>query len=437
MASLSHSSKASFDSAQGYYDATRRVALGPAPSLEGQRRADVCVIGGGITGCSTALHLAERGYSVVLLEAADIGHGASGRSGGQILPGLGTSMATFEQALGKQAARDVWEMSREAVALTERLIERYKIPCDYRKGYVHAANKRRHVNESKAWIADMAAGYDYHQLEWLDRQALQQHVVTDAYAGGVLDHDAGALHPLNYTLGLAAAAQRAGTAIHCGNRVTAIEHQSDGRMRVIANRGMVDADYVVQATNAYGEGLVSSADAHIMPVDNYIVATAPLTPEQVASVLPTQVAVSDARFVLDYYRLSADHRLLFGGQVSYSGHQPMLLDWRIRQRIRYLFPQLRSPAIDYRWGGRLAITMNRAPDFGRKGNGLYWAQGYSGHGMAFAGLAGKLVAESIAGQAERFDLFGSVKHRAFPGGKHMRTPLLVLATSFYKLRDLL
>ncbi|WP_027351265.1 NAD(P)/FAD-dependent oxidoreductase [Halotalea alkalilenta] len=433
----SRPSRSAYDEVSSYYSDTRRVTLAPTPVLEGFRRADVCVIGGGITGCSTALHLAERGLDVVLLEAQEIGHGASGRSGGQILTGLGTGIERVEGELGPDAARRIWEMSREAVALTERLIERHSIPCDYRKGYVHAANRPRHVRHQRDWIERMASRYDYHGLDWLDRDQLRAHVVTDAYLGGVFDHDAGHLHPLDYTLGLARAAQRAGASLHTGNRVAEIDAGEGGRLRVSGRRGIVEAEFVVQATNAYFSGLVPELDAKLMPVDNYIVATAPLSEAQVAASLPSDAAVSDARFVLDYYRLCADRRLLFGGQVSYTGRQPFALDLRIKRRIKRLFPALAGLDIDYRSGGKVAITLDRAPHFGRHGDKLYFAQGYSGHGMALAGLAGQLIGEAIAGQAERFDLFARLEHRDFPGGRRLRTPLLALATTFYKLRDLL
>ncbi|WP_163560879.1 FAD-binding oxidoreductase [Halomonas sp. NO4] len=416
-----------------WYRDSIAVELGDCPPLVGEARADVCVIGGGITGLSTALHLAERGYAVTLLEAGEIGFGASGRSGGQILPGLGTDIATVEKALGREAARDVWEMSREAVRLTAARIARHAIPCELAWGYLHAAVKPRHVRELQAFRERMARDYGYQALDWLEGDALREHVVTDAYPGALYEREGGHLHPLNYTLGLASAAREAGVALHEHSAARAIRR---GLRPVVATEaGRVSADFVVLATNAYQSGLVPELGGRIMRAANYMVATAPLTAAQAAAVLPQNDALSDANFVLDYYRLSASRRLIYGGEVSYDGREPRNLPARMDAKIARLFPVLKGVAIEYRWGGDVAITLNRAPDFGRLDINLYYAQGYSGHGMALAGLAGQLLAEAIGGQSERFDVFAAMPHRRFPGGRRLRLPLLVLATHFYKLRD--
>ncbi len=423
-----------FDSpAASWYRDSVAVELGACPPLEGEVRADVCVIGGGVTGCSAALELAERGYSVVLLEAGEIGYGASGRSGGQILPGLGTDMATVEKALGRSAARDIWAMSREAVRLTAERVERHAIPCDLAWGYLHAAVKPRHVRELEAFRERMARDYDYPGLTMLHGEALRERVVTDAYPAALHERDAGHLHPLNYTLGLARAARDAGVAIHENSAATAICRGQPAR--VDTARGRVTADFVVLGTNAFQAGLVPELSGRVMRAANYMIATAPLSDAQASQVLPQNDALSDANFVLDYYRLSGDRRLIYGGEVSYDGREPPGLETRMDAKIARLFPVLEGVRIEYRWGGDVAITLDRAPDFGRLGANLYYAQGYSGHGMALAGLAGRLMAEAIAGQSERFDAFAAMPHRRFPGGPWLRTPLLVLATHFYKLRD--
>ncbi|AMD00215.1 NAD(P)/FAD-dependent oxidoreductase [Halomonas chromatireducens] len=416
-----------------YYRDTVAVVLEACPPLEGDQRADVCVIGGGVTGCSAALHLAERGYSVHLLEAREVGFGASGRSGGQILPGLGTDIATVEHALGRERARAIWDMSREAVRLTAGLVERHAIPCDLAWGFLHAAVKPRHVRELQAFQERMARDYDYTDMAWLEGPALRERVVTDAYPGALYEGEGGHLHPLNYTLGLARAAQRAGVTIHENSRVLSI--QRGQKAKIETDGGSVTADFVVVAGNAYLGGLVPELEGRMMRAANYMVATSPLSEAQVASVLPRNDALADANFVLDYYRLSADRRLIYGGEVSYDGREPRGLRQRMDTKIARLFPVLEGVPIDYRWGGDVAITLNRAPDFGRIGHNLYYAQGYSGHGMALAGLAGQLMSDAIADQSERFDLFAAMPHRRFPGGNRLRTPLLVLATTFYKLRD--
>ena len=416
-----------------WYRDSITVELEPAFPLEGDHRADVCVIGAGVTGCSAALHLAQQGYRVILLEALNVGHGASGRSGGQILPGLGTDIRTVENALGRSAARDIWEMSREAVRLTAHLVEQHQIPCEMSWGYLHAAVKPRHVVELRHWQERMARDFDYHGLEWREGDALREHVVTDAYPAALWEREAGHLHPLNYTLGLARAAQQAGAILHQFSPVVDIRHGKQAT--VVTERGRVIADHVVVATNAYGDRLVPEMSGRIMRAANYMIATAPMSEQQAAQVLPRNDALSDTNFVLDYYRLSRDRRLIYGGEVSYDGRPPRGLEARTDAKIRRLFPVLKEIDIEYRWGGDVAITMNRAPDFGRLAPNVFYAQGYSGHGMALAGLAGKLLAETIAGQSERFDIFSAMPHRMFPGGRWLRTPLLVLATNFYKLRD--
>ncbi|MGQ4880383.1 NAD(P)/FAD-dependent oxidoreductase [Billgrantia sp. LNSP4103-1] len=422
------------DSPASYYRDSLTVRLAqPCPPQVGHQRVDVCVIGGGITGCSAALHLAERGYTVMLLEARELGYGASGRSGGQILPGLGTDIATVEQVLGRERAREVWQMSREAVRLTAARIERHAIPCDLAWGYLHAAVKPRHVREMQQYQERMARDYDYLALRWLEGDALRERVVTDAYPGALFESEGGHLHPLNYTLGLARAAQQAGVTIH--EHSPALDIRRGQPATVVTRQGEIRADFVVVGANAYLGRLLPELEGRVMRAANYIVATEPLGEERVARVLPQNDAISDANFVLDYYRLSADRRLIYGGEVSYDGREPRGLQQRMDAKIARLFPVLKGVRIDYRWGGDVAITLNRAPDFGRIGDNIYYAQGYSGHGMALAGMAGQLMAEAIAGQSERFDVFAAMPHRRFPGGDRLRTPLLVLATTFYKLRD--
>lgn len=420
--------------AASYYAATRAVDPVASPPLAGSHRADVCVVGGGITGCSAALHLAERGYRVILLEAESIGWGASGRSGGQVLPGLGTDMAVVARDLGREGAREVFAMTREALALTAARVHRHAIPCDLRFGAVHAAVRPRHLRELAAMQETLARDFGYDEPQWLDRAALAERVRSERYLGGLREPGAAHLHPLNYTLGLARAAVQAGAVVHEGSPVRRL---TPGQPAVVETPGgRVEAQFVVLAGNAYLAGdLLPALRGRLMPVGNYIIATAPLDEAQVAATLPGGDAVSDANFVLDYYRLSADRRMLYGGEVSYNGRAPQRLRERLADKLGRLFPPLAGVPVAYCWGGRVGITLNRAPDFGRVGANLYYAQGYSGQGMALAGLAGRLLAEAIGGQAERFDLFAGVRHRRFPGGERLRTPLLVLATHFYRLRD--
>jgi len=417
------------------YRDTLRVHLPDTAPLEGSARADVCVVGGGVTGCSAALHLAERGYDVRLVEARRIGWGASGRSGGHLLPGLGVDMGFVRDQLGLEAAQRIWALSREAVALTESLVDRHAIPCDLKRGYVHTAITRRHVRNYQAWMAEMQRDYGYDELEWLDSAVLQERVCSDYYIGGVSEPAGRHLHPLNYTLGLARAAYEQGVTIHEQSPVVGIDEGEPAIVRTPT--GSIQADYVVLGCNAYLEELEPALRAKIMPVSNFMIATEPLSDDQVAQTLPQDDAVADANFVLDYYKLSGDQRLVYGGQVSYDGGEPRNLRPRMETKIGHIFPALQGVGIDYMWGGWVGITLNRFPHFGRLGRNIYFAHGYSGQGMAMAGLAGELLAEAIGGQAERFDLFARMRHRNFPGGRRLRTPLLVLATTFYRLRDML
>ncbi|HET7314410.1 FAD-binding oxidoreductase [Salinisphaera sp.] len=428
------------DYVDSYYRDSRRISLAPTPPLGGARRVDVAVVGGGVTGCSAALNLAERGYSVALVEANRIGWGASGRSGGQILTGFGTGMSTFADALGTDSARQIFEMSREAVALTVDRIRRHDIDCDLRDGAIYAALKPRHMKALAAEQEHMRRVYGYEGLTLLDRDALAERVRCPAYIGGLYDAESWHLHPLNYVLGLARAAQAAGATLYEESPVERIAH---GEPATVHTRdGELTADYVVLGGNAYlAADVAPELAGHLMPVGNYIIATEALSDRQVAETLPSDDAVSDANFVLDYYQLSAapasahGPRLLYGGQVSYGKRAPKRLNERMQAKLGRLFPALEGIGIDYSWGGLVGVTRNRAPHFGRIGPNVFYAQGYSGHGMAFAGLAGKLIGEAVAGQAERFDLYTRVSHRRFPGGARLRTPLLVLATNFYRMRD--
>ncbi|WP_423822390.1 FAD-binding oxidoreductase [Salinisphaera sp. SPP-AMP-43] len=428
------------DYVDSYYRDSRQVSLDPAPALAEARRVDVAIVGGGVTGCATALDLAERGYSVAVLEAHRIGWGASGRSGGQILTGFGTEMSTFATALGTDAACQAFEMSREAVRLTAERIERHAIPCDLRAGAVYAALKPRHMKAFAAEYEHMREVYGYQALHWLERDALYERVRCEAYIGGLYDAESKHLHPLNYVLGLARAAQQAGATIYEQSPATRIEH---GEPAVVHTaHGRLQADYVVLAGNAYlAADVAPELAGQLMPVGNYIIATEPLSEAQVENTLPADDAVSDANFVLDYYQLSTrptqGPRLLYGGQVSYGNKPPRRLAERMADKLGRLFPALSGIGIDYSWGGLVGVSRNRAPQFGRIGHNVFYAQGYSGHGMALAGLAGRLISDAVAGQAERFDLYSRLTHRRFPGGERLRTPLLVLATNFYRMRDLI
>jgi gamma-glutamylputrescine oxidase len=403
------------------------------PALTGETIADVCVIGGGMAGCSTALHLAERGYRVALVEAKRIGWGASGRSGGQALVGFASGQEELVRQVGQDDARRMWDISVEALDTIEELIGRYQIECDFQRGALLVALKPRQRTQLLTEMEELRSRYGYEHLSFLERADVEALLATKRYCAGVLDSRSGHLHPLNFTLGLASAARQHGVAIYEDSPVVAIR---PGEPAVVqTQRGSVKTRFVVLCCNAYIGSLSKALRARIMPVGTYIVATEPLGAARMQEIMRRNVAVSDVNFVLDYFRRSADHRLLFGGRVSYSGLRSIGTERATRRRMLNVFPQLADVRIDYAWGGYVDITMSRAPDFGRLAANVYYLQGFSGHGIALSTVAGKLVAEAIAGQAERFDLFAKLKHRNFPGGPWLRTPALVLATTWYRLRD--
>jgi gamma-glutamylputrescine oxidase len=410
----------------------------------GEFRADVAVVGGGVAGCSAALHLAQRGYKVVLVEARFVGYGASGRSGGQLIFGLASSQKALTAQVGRDDAHRLFDLSIEALDSTRALIDAYAIACDYTANHVHVATKQRHVRELTEWADELHGEYGYESARLLNRDELQSHVRSGLYLGGLLDSRSGHLHPLKYTQGLARAAEREGVRIFENTQVLRYDGGNNrggaggtGGVTVHSARGVVHCDHLILCGNAYLDGVAPRLARRILGVGTYIVATEPLDPAQARALLPSNAAVADINWILDYFRLTADHRLLFGGRVSYSAVQPPHLTESMRQRVVRVFPALAEVRVDYTWGGYLDITMSRAPDFGRLAPNVYYLQGFSGHGMALAGLAGKLVAEAVSGTAERFDVFARIPHRDFPGGPLLRRPSLVLAMLYYRLRDLL
>ncbi|MEO8307285.1 MAG: FAD-binding oxidoreductase [Pseudomonadota bacterium] len=406
------------------------------PSLQGQHTCDVGVVGAGIAGLSAALHLAQRGYKVTVLEAQRIGWGASGRSGAQAIFGVAAGQDKLNMLLGAGDARRIWDMSVEALSLLRQLIDVHNIECDWRSGQMHVAIKPRQQRELLAWTRQLQDDFGYGSVRYLDGAALRNLVASDRYIAGMHDSNSGHLQPLKYVRGLAAAAQRAGCIIH--EHSHALRHErADGALRLVTKSGELRCRQVVYAGNAWLGATVPALARRIMPVATYMVATEPLGESAAAALLPHDTAVTDINWVLDYFRRSADHRLLFGGRVSYSGLDPFNTAQATRRRMLAVFPQLRDARIEHAWGGYVDITLNRAPDFGRIETDVYYLQGFSGHGMALTGLAGKLVAEAIAGSAERFDVFARIPHRQFPGGALLRRPALVLAMLYYRLRDLL
>ena len=407
----------------------------PQPALAGDVETDVCVIGGGIAGCSTALHLAARGFRVVLLESHCIGHGGSGRSGGQLIPGYASAQLKLVAQLGRADARRLWDFTLEGVDLMRDWITRHRIDCDLVWGQMHCAIKPRQREELRNWQHELAHDYGYKSTRFLERAEVEELLATRRYCAGLYDGDAGHCHPLKYVLGLAAAAQRAGVRPHEGSRVTSIRRGPV--VTVNTASGSVRANQVALCCNTGHGELAPELARKVLGVATYIVATRPLGAERAAALIRNDMAVTDINWVLDYFRRSSDHRLLFGGRVSYSGVDPMGTARATRQRMLKVFPQLADTEIEYAWGGLVDITMNRAPHFGRLDPNLYFLQGFSGHGMVLTGIAGRILAEAMAGLAERFDIYTRIRHHDFPGGMALRRPALMLAMLWFRLKDLL
>jgi gamma-glutamylputrescine oxidase len=407
----------------------------PRAGLRGEVRADVAVLGGGIAGCAAALHLAKRGYRVVLLEARTIGFGASGRSGGQTIFGLAVGQQRLEREVGREDAHRLFELSIEALDLTQSLIREHAIDCDYRSNHLHLAVKPRHVRELEQWTRELHDDFGYASARLVNRAELQDHVRSDRYLSGLFDPRSGHLQPLKYTQGLARAAETAGAVIYENSEV--LRYDDGAEVSVHTAQGTVRCAHLVLCGNAYIGAVAPALARRILGVGTYIIATEPLGEERARGLLPSNAAVADVNWILDYFRRSQDHRLLFGGRVSYSSVQPPRLAESMRKRMVRVFPSLADVKVANAWGGYLDITMSRAPDFGRLAPNVYYLQGFSGHGVPLAGLAGKLVSEAVSGTAERFDVFARIPHRDFPGGPLFRRPSLMLAMLYYRLRDLM
>jgi gamma-glutamylputrescine oxidase len=424
--------------AQNYY-----YALTPQPPphapLAGEHTFDACIVGGGLSGISAALHLAERGLRVALLEAKHLGYGGSGRSGGQAIFGYACEQSTLEKAVGAADARRMWDVSIEGMRLQRELIAKHSIDCDYVPGHMILGMKRRHDDALREEVEHLATTYDYHSTRLIGRDELRTLIASDRYTSALHDSNGGHLHPYRYTLGLGRAAARAGVAIFENSWVTRIEVAQLASADNLAHtaQGTVRARHLVIAGGALLGALVPELARKLMDIGTYVAATQPLGEQRARALIANNAAAADMNWILDYFRRSSDHRLLFGGRVSYSGIDPFDSSRVLRKRIAKVFPQLDDVRIEYAWGGFLDITLNRAPHFGRLGPNAYFVQGLSGHGMVISGMAGKLIGEVVGGTAERFDMYTRIAHMDFPGGTHFRRPALVLAMLWFRIMDLL
>jgi glycine/D-amino acid oxidase-like deaminating enzyme len=422
--------------AASYYAASS-VAQPERPALGGAITADVCVVGGGFSGLNAAIELAERGLRVVLLEARQIGWGASGRNGGQLIRGVGHGLQQFKKIIGDDGVRDLKLMGLEAVEIVRERVAKYAIDCDLAWGYCDVANKPADL---QGFVEDAeelrSLGYA-HELRLLQPDEMHLVVGSQRYVGGLVDMGSGHLHPLNLALGEAQVAHNLGVQLFEHSPATRIDYGS--KVTVHTAQGSVTADNLVLGCNAYLDGLNSELSGKVLPAGSYIIATEPLSAALAQQIIPHNMAICDQRVTVDYYRLSADRRLLFGGACHYSGRDPKDIAAYMRPKMLEVFPQLEDVRIDYQWGGMIGIGANRLPQIGRlKGQpNVFYAQAYSGHGLNATHLAGKLLAEAISGQQSRgFDLFAQVPHMTFPGGKYLRSPLLALGMLWHRFKEL-
>lgn len=414
--------------ADSYYAATAHASP-ERPSLKGEISCDVLIIGGGFTGVAAALACAEKGFDTILLEAETIGFGASGRNGGQLIPGLRWSMREIETAFGKDRGKAIFDIAYGARDRVWDRIARHKISCDLKPGHLEAAINPSHFAEM-AHEAEWLATHYGHQTEIVRPDEMDRHIRSPAYSGGIYDPQGGHFHPLNYVLGLAKAAEDAGATLFETSHVRTLSNES-GVTATLSN-GCVRARFGLLATDSWMGDLDRQLGRHTIPIMNYNIATAPLL--EARALLPSDAAVADSRFVLNYFRLSADNRLIFGGGEKYVERPPRDIASFVRRHMKGVFPELAEVPITHVWGGAVAVSRNRLPHIGRKNN-LFFAHSFSGHGALVTTLAGELVADAIAGTAERFDVMAGLPSTAFPGGKWMRRPLATLGLLWYALRD--
>ena len=422
--------------AETWYRASLGAEVPAWPALAGDLEVDVAVIGAGFTGLSAALELAAAGARVAVLEGHVVGWGASGRNGGQVCTAYSVEMAAFEKHLGRAGAQAVFDISEEAKRLLVQRCEAFGIDCELVWGYLICANKPSQMETLAEWAEELAS-YGYDRCRIIDKATLEaEHLGTTVYHGALVDPGAGHIHPLKYAYGLARAAAGAGALIH--EHTPVLEVEEGRRITLRTPGGRVTAERLVIAANAYLGRLYPAIARRILPVASYIIATEPLGEARARALIPRNEAVADANFVVDYFRLTPDHRLLFGGRCSYSGWHPRDLAGFMRPRMLRVFPQLKDVRIDFAWGGHIAITMNRMPDAGVIGRhrNIWYAQGYSGQGVTLSGMMGKLIADHMLGRDERFELFARIPHMPFPGGI-FRRPAHALGMLYYRLRDAL
>ena len=417
-----------------YYAATRNCDV-VYPSLQGELEVDVCICGGGFTGIATALSLVERGYSVAVLEQHRIGWGASGRNGGQFIGGFSGDGEMLRQ-LGPGAADLLWDIGWRGNTIIAARVASYGIDCDLKYGYMDVALKPRHMRQFESYHDELLRRGFGNSVRMVSREEMPSVIGSEAYIGGLINTRSGHLHPLNLCLGEARAAAGQGVHICEGSAALGIR-ETGSRVVVSTGSGQVNAGAVVLAGNAYQQLEARKLRGQVFPAGSYIIATEPLSAAEAAELNPLDMAFCDPNHVLDYFRLSADRRMLFGGRCNYSGREPRSIRASIAPRMQRIFPQLRGKRVAYQWGGNIGIVLNRVPLLGRLGDKLYYALGYSGHGVNMTHASGEILAEAIAGDTRKLELFERVRHTRIPFGKALGSQVLALGMLYYLLLDLL
>jgi len=413
-----------------YYAASANQHIDYEP-LKGAIRADVCVIGAGFTGISTALHLAERGFNVHVVEANKVGWGASGRNGGQMIGGI-SGDSKMASALGVEGERILWDMGWAGHEIIRDRVATYDIDCDLKSGYVDVAIKPRHIRDLETYYR-LLEKYDFpHHYQILSKHETQDLLGTEAYIGALRNEGNGHVHPLNLCLGEAAAAVSLGATIYEQSPV--LEIKRGEKAIVITEEGSITADFVVLAGNAY-HFLEPKLRGILFPVNSFIIGSEPLSDALVDQINPQDLAVCDPNYILEYFRLSADKRLLFGGRFTYFGSDPEVIKQNLIPRMLKIYPQLANTKFDYGWGGTIGVSANRVPQMGRLAPNIIYSQGYSGHGVNVTHLAGKIMADTVCGTLEHFDIFAKIKPLWLPGQHLFRNQMVALGMMYYKLVD--
>ena len=416
-----------------YYAATANQKLS-FDQLRSNIKTQICVIGGGFTGLNTAINLAKKGYEVVLIESEQIGWGASGRNGGQLISGFSFS-DHFEKKGIEDDIKNMWQLGAKSADLVRERISEFSIECDLKDGFIDVATNRKHmddlINRCSEWND---SGY-HHELQLVDEIQVKKYVNSEAYVGGLIDSGSGHIHPLNLCLGEAKAASELGVVIY--ENTNAIEVSEGSPVKVLTSNGSIEADSIVIAANAYIGGLNKKLRRMVMPAASCIIATEPLSDETAEKIMPSDMAVCDQNTILDYYRLSADKRMLFGGRFNYSGKIPSddRIKIEIKKRMVSVFPELSDIKVNYAWSGNVAVSLKKIPQLGRIDKNIFYSQGYSGHGVAPTHMAAKIIAEAVDGDDEILNLLSSVQHIQLPGGKWFSSPATVIGMMYYQLKD--